>query len=312
MAPTSGLRRFTALALALIGCLLAILSVVAVWSRNQLLDTDRYLDSVAPLANNAVIQDEVASKVSTAINNQLNSAADSRQLPVQLEILTQRLGGRVNTVVERQILAFVRSDAFADIWLEINRIGHEDLVSLLTDEGSSTVEVDNGRLVLNLSSVVQGARDRLAKAGLTVVTSLPPISLVIDIADAKDIEQARTAVTWLNRLAIVLPIVSLALLAASVVVRGSVRRRLVRPALMLAASMVVLWLLIRWGASLAADQVPTNIASNEAVHVYYTQLTSLLRHSTVVIGLIALAIAAAAAAWDAIGNRRGQEVSSTD
>lgn len=302
MTNTSGLRRFTALTLALIGCLLAVVSVVAVWSRNQLLDTDRYLTSVAPLASDPVIQQEVANKVADAINKQID--ATGRAGSALPERLASKVGGTVDQFVQRQALTFTQSPAFASLWREINRVGHQDLVKLLTDQESSTVEIDNGRLILNLTSVAEAARSRLASAGLTVVTSLPPINVVIDVADAKDIQEARTAVTWLKRLSIVLPILSLVLLAASVAVRGRVNRPLVRPAVMLAASMVILWFLLRWGASLAADNVSSTVASTEAVHIYYDQLTSLLRRSTVTLGLIAAAVAAAAFGWNLIAGRR--------
>lgn len=303
MSSASTLRRFTALTLAIVACLLAVVSVVAVWSRNQVLDTDRYLESVTPLASDPVIQQEVATKVADAINKQIDvSGRANNALPGRL---ASKVGDTVDQFVERQALAFTRSQAFEDVWREINRVGHKDLVSLLTDDNpSSTVAINNGRLVLNLTSVAEAARDRLASAGLTVVTSLPPITLVVDVADAKDVEEARTAVKWLNRLAIVLPIVTLVLLAASVALRGRVRRPLVRPAMMIAVSMLLLWLLIRLGATVAAHEVSPTVASNEAVHIYYTQLTSLLRHGTITVGLIAAVVAAAAFAWDLIARRR--------
>ena len=303
MSTPSLFRRGTALILVLAGCLLAVLSVVAVWSRGQLLDTDRYLSSVSPLAGDPVIQDEIAGKVAAAINRQIDvSGRTGNRLP---EGLAARLGSTVDQAVERQTLAFTRSPAFETLWREINRIAHQDLVSLLTDDGTSTVAVDNGRLILDLSTIADAARDRLAKAGLTAVTALPPINLTIDIADAKDIEQARTAVTWLDRLAVVLPIASLILLAASITLRGRVRRPLARPAVMLALSMALLWIMVRWGgAALAASQVPATVASDEAVRIYYSQLTSLLRHSTLVVGLVAVIVAAAAFCWDLIVQRR--------
>lgn len=303
MTAPSLFRRGTALILVLLGCLLAVLSVAAVWSRGQLLDTDRYLSSVSPLSGDPVIQDEVAGKVAAAINRQLDVTGRSgNALP---EGLAARLGSTVDQVVERQSLAFIRSPAFDGLWREINRIAHRDLVSLLTDDGSSTVAVKDGRLILDLSTVTDAARDRLANVGLTAVRSLPPINLNIDIADAQDIEKARTAVTWLDRLAVVLPIASLVLFAVSIAMRGRVRRPLARPAVMLALSMALLWMLVRWaGPTLAASQVPATVASDEAVRIFYSHLTSLLRNSALLVGLIAAIVAAVAYCWDLITQRR--------
>ena len=43
-------RTFGAAVLVLVGCLLAPVAVVAVWANNQVSNTDRYVETVAPLA----------------------------------------------------------------------------------------------------------------------------------------------------------------------------------------------------------------------------------------------------------------------
>ena len=44
-------RRWTAGTLIVISCVLAPISVIAVWLRNELLSTDRYVANVTPLAS---------------------------------------------------------------------------------------------------------------------------------------------------------------------------------------------------------------------------------------------------------------------
>ena len=50
--------------LVVLACLLAVVSVLAVFVRNQLLNTDAYVATMAPLASNPAIQTQVAKKVS--------------------------------------------------------------------------------------------------------------------------------------------------------------------------------------------------------------------------------------------------------
>ena len=38
--------------LVVLSCILAPLSVISIWTRNQILDTSRYVDNVTPLASN--------------------------------------------------------------------------------------------------------------------------------------------------------------------------------------------------------------------------------------------------------------------
>src|SRR3954452_16773894 len=49
-------KRVLAAVLLVIGFLLVPLSALSIWSRNQLLNTDRYVNTVAPLADYADIQ----------------------------------------------------------------------------------------------------------------------------------------------------------------------------------------------------------------------------------------------------------------
>src|SRR5664280_1659553 len=50
--------------LVVVACILSVLSVVTVFTRNQLLNTDTYVNTVAPLASNPAIQTQVAKLVS--------------------------------------------------------------------------------------------------------------------------------------------------------------------------------------------------------------------------------------------------------
>lgn len=260
---------------AVVGCLLTVVSLVAVWARNQVLDTDRYLATVTPLAHDPVIQDEVATTVAAAINTRL----DARLAP---NVATSRL-------VERTTREVTRSDAFPALWSALNRAGHRELVAVLTGKDGDQVAVTDGRLTLDLSSVVTAVRERLVNAGLTVIRRLPPITLVVDVADARDIERAQKVVRLLDMSAVILPIVSLGLLVGSVLAARRRRRSIAITAAGLAVTMAAMWLVIGHGASIAVDRVPTDVASADAVQAYYGHLTSLLRHSVLIVGLAALA-----------------------
>src|SRR5687768_8797353 len=56
-------RSVVATLLIVIGCILAPISVVAVWTKNLVTDTDRYVATVAPLASDPAIQNAVADRI---------------------------------------------------------------------------------------------------------------------------------------------------------------------------------------------------------------------------------------------------------
>ncbi|MCW2747566.1 MAG: hypothetical protein JWP10_708 [Nocardioidaceae bacterium] len=285
----SKLRRPTTVVLAVVGCLLAVVSLVSVWGRNQILDTDRYIANVKPLANDPIIQDEVARHVSKAITDQFDAEARAKSaLPERAQFLAPALGEEFDRFIRRKSLQFTRSDAFPKLWVSVNSVGHRELVDLLTVDGATdTVAITNGRLRLDLTSMVTAVRDQLARAGLQVVAALPPITLVIDIADAEEVENARMAVTWLDRAANWLPFVTLGILIGAI----ALSRRRLRAGVLIAISLMVTMILTRgaisMGASIAANHIPRSIASTDAVHAYYKHLTALLRRGALLVGLAA-------------------------
>src|SRR4051812_10091938 len=50
-------RRIATVVLVILGCVLAPVSVLALWAKTTLLDTDQYVETVAPLATNQDIID---------------------------------------------------------------------------------------------------------------------------------------------------------------------------------------------------------------------------------------------------------------
>ena len=67
-APGSGWVRSTAVVvLFVLGALLVPVAGVTVWSRNTILDTDRYVETVAPLSSEPQVIDSVATRITDAI-----------------------------------------------------------------------------------------------------------------------------------------------------------------------------------------------------------------------------------------------------
>jgi hypothetical protein len=66
--------------LIVLGCVLAPLSVVAVWTRNQVTNTDRYVATVAPLASDPAIQKAIADQVTAQVLTYLDVPGVTNQV----------------------------------------------------------------------------------------------------------------------------------------------------------------------------------------------------------------------------------------
>src|ERR1700712_1763086 len=60
-------RRIAVALLLIVACVLAPLSVLAVWTRNTLLDSDQYVSTVAPLAENQAVIQAAANQITASL-----------------------------------------------------------------------------------------------------------------------------------------------------------------------------------------------------------------------------------------------------
>ena len=111
---------------------------VAFWGQRTLNDGQRYLATVGPLVNSPQVQDAISTKAIDAIEQQVDVEAILNDVFAgvitdrpRLQKLVGPLAGAVNGLIEREVRAFVASDAFADIWVRVNTRAQQALVRVL-------------------------------------------------------------------------------------------------------------------------------------------------------------------------------------
>src|SRR5580700_4499228 len=67
-----------------LGCVLALVSVLGVWAANQVSNTDRYVANVTPLIGNPAIQAALSTKITAVITKQLDVDGLVNQAATQL------------------------------------------------------------------------------------------------------------------------------------------------------------------------------------------------------------------------------------
>jgi len=112
-----------------VAALTAPLSVLANWARGQIEDTDRYVATVGPLANDPAVQDAIAARIEQVVfgyldvdaaTDQLVQAISSQDLPPRVEATLQAAAGPlaagIRNFVSDRIHALVESDEFEQAW----------------------------------------------------------------------------------------------------------------------------------------------------------------------------------------------------
>jgi hypothetical protein len=295
-------RRVSSWVLLVLACLLAVVSVVVVFARNQLLNTDAYVSTVAPLATNPAVQTQVATRVS----EELVARTDLSQrvkgaLPKKAGFLVTPISDGVQSATYSVTLKLVQSPKFEQLWVAANRASHRQLVAVLTGTSTGSVSTKGGKITIDLSQVELTAKKDLDAKGITVFDKVPAVKgLNFVLFQSNDLVRIQGLVNFLNKLAVVLPIVTLLCFAGVIWLTRNRRKGLVRATAGLALSMALILVLIAVGrnqyiAGLHPPQSPE--ASAAVIDTVTTNLREGIRIILIVAALIALGGLLAGNAW---------------
>ncbi len=261
--PRHRLRRIGSWVLLVLACILAVVSVFVVFARNQLLNTDTYVNTVAPLASNPAIQTQVAKQVSgnliarTDVESRVKGA-----LPPKAGFLATPITSGLETATYQLTLKAVQSQQFYEIWVAANRASHQQLVALLTGSSQGSISSKNGKVTIDLSQVEVQVKKKLDARGITVFDKVPAVKgLNFVLFQSTSLTKVQKAVKVLNDLAIVLPIIALLCFAGAVLLARNRRRGLVRAATGLALSMAVVLVVL----AVARNQYLSGLSPNQSV-----------------------------------------------
>jgi hypothetical protein len=304
--PAAAARSTAVVLLLVLGTLCMTLAPVTIWGRNLVLNTDRYVKILTPVASNPGVQALVIKAVDKQVTDNLDiSAIVSQTLPPKASVLSGPLEGAVSGLVNTVATKFVQSQAFKTLWVQINRVSHAQLVYLLTGKnptnGALTI-TSNDELVLQLAPIVAQVKTQLVAAGLTVAAKIPVVGATINIAQVKGITSARKAVKWLNTIADVLPWLGLAFFAGAIATARRRRRAVITSAFCTAGAMVLVGLLLLIGRNIYLNNVDPSVVPHDTAKYLFDTLVRYLRDGIRIVGVIALLVALGA--WLAGPSRR--------
>ena len=221
--PSRG-RSVAAVICLVLAALLTTPAAVAYWGQRTLNDAERYVDTVGPLVNSPEVQDVIATKVTAAIQQQVDIEAILNNVftgvitdAPRLQLLVGPLSAAVNGLIEREVREFIASDEFADLWVRVNTRAQQALQRVLTGDDSGAVSLQGDEIVLDVDEVITQVKERLVTRGLTIVENvpIPQTDRQIVLMEAPQVRQMRTIYAFTNPVAKwLLPLVGLLFLAA--------------------------------------------------------------------------------------------------
>jgi hypothetical protein len=312
-------RSLLSVVLVVLGCVLAPVAGVAVWTNNQLSNTDRFVRSVSPLIDDPDVQNALTNRLTATVFQYvdvqgladdavtaLNGLGLPPELVTRLGTLTPTVTSAVQGFVRDKIAEVVASPRFESAWDQAIRVAHRQMDAVLSGDAESVV-VRGDTVYLDLAPFIDVVKQRLSDAGLTAVDLVPEVHPTVALAKADTLVRAQTAYSTMDTVANVLPWVVLMLLVVGVYLARNRWRALVGTGLGLALSMVVLAAGLLVARALLVGQVPTAAAPATAsgFDIVVTYLRLGLR-TVLVLGLVvALAGFLAGRSETAVRIRRG-------
>lgn len=247
-------RRRAVHVLAVLTCLGMFISVVAVWSHRVLFNTDTWVQTVAPIAENPAITDAVAQTVTDEIFKLIKPEELMKEaLPERADVLAAPMTAAMQKFVLDQTQNLLQTDQFQQFWVEANRRVHTNVVKLLRGEPVLAVDVQNGVVTLNIMPLISKTMKWIAEKAPRIFgnVTIPEITMdtppdqaraelssalhvtvpatfgTYTVFSSDQLAAAQQAVQLFDKLVYVIVIVTLLLLIATIALSLNRRRTLI-------------------------------------------------------------------------------------
>ncbi len=291
-------RAITSVTLIVLGSILLPLAGITVWTRNLMLNTDRYVETVAPLANDPDIQAAVTNRVSTLLVEELQineRAADA--LPEKAQFLAPAIATGAQELTSTLTAKALATTQFETIWRVANERGHDQLVNALTGRKGKHITTADGDVVLNLGPLAVQVAQQLGKIGIKAPSNVEITrqNLRFVLISSDDLASVESYVRLLDRLAWALPIIALLCYAVAILIAPRRRKATLRVGIGISIAMGIA--VLGYGAvrTLYLDGLPSTVQSPDAAAAVFDTITRFLNRGFRILLLIGLVIAAIAA-----------------
>jgi hypothetical protein len=226
-----------------LSCLLVVLSTTEVWAHRTLLNTGAFVGTVSPVFKNPAVTSAVAVRATDELFTELNLQARLKDaLPPKASFAAAPVTNATKGFVAGQLATMLTSARFQAIWTAALTFTHQQLVAVLRGQNTAAVSTSGGYIVLNTVPVISQAPAKVSGlasdlAGKpvtlpTITSADPPQQAVTKLSKAlgvplpsnfgqitlvrsSDLAAVQKGVKAFDRLTLVVPLVTIALIALS-------------------------------------------------------------------------------------------------
>ncbi len=269
--------------------LLGIVAIFAVWANRQLLDTKYWASTNTKLIESPPIRQEVASYLTEQLYANVDVAGELKnELPSELKPLAAPAAGALKDVVEKGINLLLERPRVQQLWSKANQVTHAEFVRLVENKGTVVKLPGGGAVVLDLRPMLTEVAQKVG-APTSLVNKIPPKVAQLRIVTSKQLNTMQNAVNLLRSLALVLPLLVVAMFALAVyLARGRRRQTLISVGCAFIGAGLVVIVVRGIVGNKVVDSLATTEAVKPAAEAAWSIGTSVLSDiawSTVLIGI---------------------------
>jgi hypothetical protein len=250
-----------------LSCLLVLLSTTVVWSHRTLLDTGTFVGTVGPVFKNPAVDSAVAARATDKLFAELNLQARLRAaLPPKASFAAVPITNATKGFVAGELTKVLASPKFQAVWTGTLTATHKQLVAVLRGQNTAAVSTSGGYIVLNTVPVINQAlgkvsglaseltgkhvtlptitsaevpQQQVAKLSKALGVPLPANFGEITLVRSSDLATVRRGVKAFDGLTLVLPLVTIALIALCLWLSVNRRRTVLQLAVGVSLLMIV-------------------------------------------------------------------------
>lgn len=237
--------------LVVLGFLLAAPAVAAYALVGEVADETTYLAAVTPLVDDPAVQQ--------AVSAQITQALADKGIPESAQPL-----------VQRSVDSYVASPDFKELWVEVNKEAHPQVIAMLRGEEGGSLSVKGDAIVLNLGDVAERLKQRMVAEGVPLADQIPAIDASVTLLSRPAVRQLVPAFDLLEKLSVLLPVLTVVFLVGGVALSARRGRTLVVGGI----GLVVMMLLLVLFLFLARSEVSARSSQPELAGAFYDALTN--------------------------------------
>jgi hypothetical protein len=250
-----------------LSCLLVLLSATVVWAHRTVLNTNTFVGTVAPVFKNPAVTSAVAVRATDELFTELNLQARLRAaLPPKASFAAVPITNATKGYVAGELAKVLASPKFQAVWTGTLTATHRQLVAVLRGQNSAAVSNSGGYIVLNTIPLINQAlgkvsglasdltgkhvtlptitsaevpQQQVAKLSKALGVPLPASFGEITLVRSSDLAAVRRGVKAFDGLTLILPLVTIALIALCLWLSVNRRRTVLQLAVGVSLLMIV-------------------------------------------------------------------------